>query len=97
MVINDTTLPAPGTYNYIDPDNFFSVSALISLICSGEPFLQEEARIFCVGEVQKTNNCTYGQLPFHFEKAPRLPFLPCQELHRQAQHILDQICSAVRS
>jgi hypothetical protein len=60
-----------GTYNYFDPDNFFSMSALIY---SGEPFLQEQARTviersgswLCIGEVEKNNTCTYGQLPHHF-------------------------------
>ena len=60
-----------GTYNYFDPDNFFSMTALIY---SGEPFLQEQARTviersgawLCIGEVEKKNTCTYGQLPHHF-------------------------------
>ena len=53
----------PGTYNYFDPDNFFSMSALIY---SGEPFLQEQARTviersgawLCIGDVEKNNKCT---------------------------------------
>jgi len=60
-----------GTYNYFDPDNFFSMTALIY---SGEPFLQQQARIviersgeyLCIGDVQKHNKCNYGQLPHHF-------------------------------
>ena len=60
-----------GTYNYFDPDNFFSMTALIY---SGDPFLQEQARMviersgsfLCLGEVAKQNKCTYGQLPHHF-------------------------------
>ena len=60
-----------GTYNYFDPDNFFSMTALIY---SGDPFLQEQARtviersgkFLCIGQVQKTHKCTYGQLPHHF-------------------------------
>eukprot|EP01052_Picozoa_sp_SAG31_P024704 SAG31_NODE_2119_length_6406_cov_2.443317_5_plen_455_part_00 len=60
-----------GTYNYFDPDNFFSMTALIY---SGEKFLQEQARTviersgkwLCIGDVQKSENCTYGQLPHHF-------------------------------
>ncbi len=71
-----TTIARPdrgyaGTYNYFDPDNFFSMTALIY---SGEPFLQEQARTviersgtwLCIGEVEKKNKCTYGQLPHHF-------------------------------
>jgi hypothetical protein len=61
-----------GTYNYFDPDNFFSMTALIY---SGEPFLQEQARtviersgsFLCIGAVQKDHKCTYGQLPHHFQ------------------------------
>ena len=61
-----------GTYNYFDPDNFFSMTALIY---SGEPFLQEQARtviersgsFLCIGDIGKTHKCTYGQLPHHFE------------------------------
>lgn len=60
-----------GTYNYFDPDNFFSMTALIY---SGEPFLQEQARtviersgsFLCIGDVGKSHKCTYGQLPHHF-------------------------------
>jgi hypothetical protein len=60
-----------GTYNYFDPDNFFSMTALIY---SGDPFLQEQARtviersgaFLCVGQVQQVQNCTTGQLPHHF-------------------------------
>ena len=60
-----------GTYNYFDPDNFFSMTALIY---SGDPFLQEQARtviersgaFLCVGQVQQVHNCTTGQLPHHF-------------------------------
>lgn len=60
-----------GTYNYFDPDNFFSMTALIY---SGEPFLLEQARTviersgswLCIGAVEKNQTCTYGQLPHHF-------------------------------
>ena len=71
-----TTIARPsrgygGTYNYFDPDNFFSMTALIY---SGDKFLQEQARtviersgeFLCIGQVQKTHKCTYGQLPHHF-------------------------------
>ena len=61
-----TTIANPGrgysgTYNYFDPDNFISLSALIY---SGDSFLQDEARrvIERSGQFLKQN----GQLPHHF-------------------------------
>ena len=61
-----TTIANPGrgysgTYNYFDPDNFISLSALIY---SGDAFLLDEARrvIERSGEFLKAN----GQLPHHF-------------------------------
>lgn len=51
-----------GTYNYFDPDNFFSLSAMLY---SGDPYLQNQVRMVIerTGTFMKTEN---GQLPHHF-------------------------------
>ena len=61
-----TTIARPdrgygGTYNYFDPDNYLTMSALIY---SGEPYLQQQARVVIErsGAFLKPN----GQLPHHF-------------------------------
>ena len=72
-----TTIARPdrgygGTYNYFDPDNYISTSALIY---SGDLFLQDQARYIieqngdnlCVGDVLKTGVCSYGQMLHHWE------------------------------
>jgi len=61
-----TTIARPdrgygGTYNYFDPDNYLTMSALIY---SGEPFLQEQARL--VIERSGAFLLPNGQLPHHF-------------------------------
>eukprot|EP00043_Microstomoeca_roanoka_P000963 m.30236 g.30236 ORF g.30236 m.30236 type:complete len:789 (+) comp10587_c0_seq1:120-2486(+) len=62
-----TTIARPdrgyaNTYNYFDPDNFISLS---SILYSGDPYLQEQARLVIErsGAFLKPN----GQLPHHFE------------------------------
>ena len=66
-----TTIARPdrgysGTYNYFDPDNYLTMHALLY---SGEPYLQEQARLVIErsGAFLKTN----GELPHHFEKVRR--------------------------
>jgi hypothetical protein len=61
-----TTIARPdrgyqGNYNFFDPDNFLSLSALIY---SGDPYLQQQARLVIErsGAFLKPN----GQLPHHF-------------------------------
>lgn len=51
-----------GTYNYFDPDNFFSLSAILY---SGDPYLQNQVRMVVerTGSFMKPDN---GQLPHHF-------------------------------
>eukprot|EP00041_Stephanoeca_diplocostata_P004961 m.53855 g.53855 ORF g.53855 m.53855 type:complete len:798 (-) comp15471_c1_seq1:129-2522(-) len=61
-----TTIARPsrgysGTYNYFDPDNFISLSALQY---SGEPYLQNQARL--VIERSGAFLLDNGQLPHHF-------------------------------
>jgi hypothetical protein len=67
-----TTIARPdrgygGTYNYFDPDNFISLSAMLY---SGDPYLQLQARqvVERSGAFLKVTNDKYnGQLPHHFE------------------------------
>ena len=66
-----TTIARPdrgysGTYNYFDPDNYLTMHALLY---SGEPYLQEQARLVIErsGAFLKPN----GELPHHFEKVRR--------------------------
>jgi hypothetical protein len=62
MFVSVTARGYDGTYNYFDPDNFFSLS---SMLYSGDAYLQEQVRqvVERTGTFMKPEN---GQLPHHF-------------------------------
>ena len=56
-----------GTYNYFDPDNFISLSAMIY---SGDTYLQQQARnvLMRSGQFLKVSTDKFnGELPHHFK------------------------------
>ncbi len=72
-----TTIAFPGrgyqdTYNYFDPDNYIALS---SLLYSGDPYLQHQARLvversgaFLKQNATDPDDPSNGQLPHHFNK-----------------------------
>ena len=68
-----TTIARPdrgyqGTYNYFDPDNYISTSAIL---LSMEPYLQAEVKKVLLRNGDMMNKTT-GQLPHHFEGGEKL-------------------------